>query len=601
MSITLPNNAKLLQKDDPVPPIYRTLYADWETASNDKKLPSFNVWDKAHCTPIGLAITGDDDPMAYFAPWDYILRNKAYFNDLFMKPEKWVNSNVKYDAHVTYQWLGIIPDCELICTVNLGKLIDSDRQAKGGYGQEALCDAWLGEDEYHKMGHLLTPYLSGNKDFGQVPLDVMAHYATGDVLSVRPLYQAELSMLATDQQELLQTEIEFTSILAKMERLGFPIDVNKIQQQEFISKIRMIKIQEDLHKLLGYVVNPSSSDDCFDVFCNRFGLPVLAWTNPDGEEGETNNPSFKRDVLEGYMLLPETPKDLVQKFIDYRHENTMNGLFWEPWQKLAVNGRIHSNYNQNVRSGRLSCSNPNSQQLNWEAKCCVEADEGYTIVSHDYSQIEYRIIVDVTKDPRGIEAYNNNPNIDYHQWVADLCGVKRNPAKTINFMIGFGGGKKKTVATLMANPDIIAECKNASEIERRALAVYATYHRNLPGLKRTSKKADLAARRRGYVFNKYHRRLHLPKERCHIAFNRVVQSNAADFMKERTVALHKKFPDIRQFASVHDDTATFVPHDQAAEMLDAYAECLQDDAGKRFSVPIRVSRKSSRENWGSCK
>ena len=173
----------------------------------------------------------------------------------------------------------------------------------------------------------------------------------------------------------------------------------------------------------------------------------------------------------------------------------MQSLFWEPWLGLHVNGVLHSDNNQNVRSGRMSCSMPNNQQFNDEARALIIPRPGYSLSVHDYSQIEYRFIVHYIKNKAAIKEYNENPETDWHQYVADELGIARNPAKTLNFALCYGMGKEKTIKDLTRNKDMIKQHGNDEDLlEAAALKCYRELHERLPELKPQSKMAETAAR-----------------------------------------------------------------------------------------------------------
>jgi DNA polymerase I-like protein with 3'-5' exonuclease and polymerase domains len=275
-----------------------------------------------------------------------------------------------------------------------------------------------------------------------------------------------------------------------------------------------------------------------------------------------------------------------------------------------------------VRTGRMSCSLPNMQQLSFLAKELIIPPPGHAIVTADSSQLEFRLIGAYTQNERVLAAYNADPWTDFHQLVADSAGTKRKPAKTINFMMGYGGGKKRTVEQLTLNEDIVEEA--AREVEangvhedmqqhavaelckQRALSLYAWYHRDmLPELKPTSNMAASVARKRGFARNWYGRRRHLPSKRAHIAFNTLCQSTAGDYFKERMVALRDELPWFVQATQVHDCVLGYVPlemvEDEETERRTLTAICeVMNDAHpptRPFPVPFRTAIGWSDKNW----
>jgi len=274
----------------------------------------------------------------------------------------------------------------------------------------------------------------------------------------------------------------------------------------------------------------------------------------------------------------------------------------------------------------LASSNPNLQniptrtELGRKVRRGFVADVDKVLLAIDYSQIEFRIIVHYIQDRDCIAAYKQDRRTDFHTWVAEMCEIPRKPAKTMNFMMGYGGGKKKCVDTLAANKHVVGdlmervdtlvksgEIKDTRKMnvfrtlcKRKGEQIYERYHETLPGLKRVSRMAASKAYSRGYVYNLYGRHRHLPKSHCHIAFNTLCQSSAADLMKERTVAASEmcKGTPIKLIANVHDEILFEAPIEIANDprvIRDLVA--LMEGPSIELRVPICVDVGVAKTNW----
>jgi DNA polymerase-1 len=614
----------------PVPPArIERLYADFETSSGDRRRRSTNPW--RNCYVAGVAVAWDDVPGAWYVPLGHAFGPRVcpeaavrWWRDVLARTEQWVNHNVKYDMHVSALCMDAVPDLWRVrprCTLTWAKLIDSDRTFRGGYGLDALSLAWLGEDIRH-LEAALAPYLVDNKDWGMVPADVIAPYGGQDVMTTRRLDRHERAVLPGECDQVAAMEDEVTAALFEMERVGLRVERTQLIEREVRYLNRMLEIDELLTARLGRCVNPVSSRDCFDVLCNQFGLPVLAWTEEGEEDDEpAGNPSFDKDAMKLYASHPYAPKDVVALLQEYKKKSTHLSLFVRKYQEQQTeDGLLHSTYNQLMRTGRLGSKEPNAQQLDKDAKELVLPPEGGAFLSMDQSQIEFRVIVEYIRDRRAMEAYARDPDTDFHEWMAGLVRIDRRPAKTMNFMMGYGGGKKKTVKTLKGMPEVLGDVRaRAAEavacgrvraedeighFERlcvqRAEDVYDGYHRELPTLKRTSYAAADACRRRGYVFNMAGRRRHLPPDKSHHAFNTLCQGFAADIQKACFVELRRllRGTPVEMSANVHDETLFQGP----AEVLEdhrvqaALAHVLER-ARFGMTVPLRVSSGLSRRCW----
>lgn len=590
------NGGVLITKLEELPDLRNldVLFLDVETTSGNKDLKSTNPWHNSYL--LGICI-GDMENSYYIPvghnrggnlPWEEVYK---WLEEVITTAKLWVNHNIKYDMHAISINLGIEINIPVFCTMTQAKIIDSDRLR--GYGLDDLARDWLGYDISHHE-KALAPYLKYNKDYGWIPADVLGYYGTDDVIATRMLYLHIMRNMPDECVSLSSQENDVTHALYLIERNGMNIDVQDTQLMQLQTIKSMLEISEQIRQLLGYDINPTSDKDCFDLLINIHGLPVIAWT-------EKEEPSFDKHALLAYQSYPNAPVEVLKLMLEYRRLSTFNGTFLTKYLETNVDGVLHPSYNQTVRTGRMSCKDPNMQQLMKEAKALIIPPPGHVIVSADYSQIEYRLIVHYIQDPEAIAAYHANPDQDYHSWVAAMCGTKRRAAKTINFLMGFGGGKARLIEALSSDPDIIATIKaeTPQEFKRlaaaRAMEVYNEYHNKLPGLRLTSRHAETLCRQRGYIRNLYGRRRHLPSQVARKAFNTVNQSSAADLMKEAMVKVIKA--GYRVIGLVHDEIVMTMPKEQYNEEERVKLAQILEHPSVSIRVPIRCSIGVSENNW----
>lgn len=611
MSITFKNGGVLIQDESEFPSLSgKELFLDLETTSFDRQIKSLNPWHK--CFVLGVCIKVDNSP-GYYIPVNHAYGKninakavQSWLIGVMQSCQVWINHNVKYDVQVLHNAFGIKTDMHLICTLDYAKLLDSDRFQ---HSLDALSRDWLKEDisGYEKA---LKPYLEKNKDYGWIPIDILGEYGCQDVITNSRLWKYISVNMPTESWGVAATSSEVTACLIEMEQAGMRINPTEVATKELLSLNRMSVIQQEIHEKIGYTISPHINADCYDVLCNNLGLPVLGYT-------DSGNPSFDKHILSSYKALPGAPRDLLDLMLEYRRLQTFTSVFTTPFRALHINGLLHSSYKQTVRTGRMACSTPNMQQLMPEAKELIVCDEHESIISADYSQIEFRIIAHYIQDQAAIEAYLENPFTDFHEWVAKVCNIHRKPAKTVNFLMGYGGGKAKLVDQLMQVSELVGsilervESMELPDDKKKALfnslarqrgeEVYTIYHDTLPGLKRTSRAATNRVYERGYCVNKYGRRRHLAKQAAHRAFNTVCQGTAADLMKERLVALRSYLKTFHsEFALigvVHDEVIIRGPSDLITDkMLDDICFVLED-VKTDLRVPIRTSLGVSKLNW----
>lgn len=624
-----------------------TIYLDLETGSYDSKLDSLNPWK--NCWPIGAAICAEDYGNAYYIPINKSNENQVY--DLLFellnhdKLKRWVNHNIKYDFHVLLNAANItVPySVQLVDTLTISKLIDSDRFR---YSLDQLAKDWLtenGQDLYEEHDAAFKPYLRKNKDYSAIPYDIIGPYACKDVLITRELYKYINDNLPEECHYVRDIEIELTRILCEIEQNGLHVNPDTLSITEISNYAKLLQIEEKLEKITGKSFRPHTNADCLEILCSYYGLPILKWTNSAESESESEsesddgppcNASFDKEAITAYLTHPtvvNNPNILqtVQLIAEYRKINTFNNLFIKKYKELIDSkGILHAQYNQCVRSGRMSCSKPNSQQLNTSAKRLIlPYSEEELFVSYDFSQIEYRFIAHYIENPLLLQQYNENPDSDFHDFVVKLVkeqtgleGMSRQSAKTLNFGLGFGMGKAKLLKSLQGNMDLMQslmeELNNVEngkflfsrESEKRAEKVYNTYHNTFPEMRRTSREAQSVCEYRGYIKNIYGRRRHLGKKFAYKAFNTVNQSSAADLMKDAMVRIGRDLirtdeRKIKIVASVHDEILFSMPKHLAEDtrITHTIAHYMENPERIKLKVPIRVAMGVA-DNWAeACK
>lgn len=636
----------------------KRLYLDVETTSFEHD--SYGNKPYAGHRLCGYAVTWDDHPSAYYIPirhkmphWNVELEPALrLLHDLVSTAEEWCNANVKFDAHFcAVDGAEFGPKTRLVDLTTRAKMIDSDRifSGKGGYGLDVLARDWLDlpiSAKDNAVQSYLANFRNGNKackDYAVVGADLLGDYACHDVLAARRLDIYERRVQPALLNHVWEIETLLTPVLYDIEKKGMRVNVAALQATQFMIMTELNAIAEVLHSETGLSIVPHKSADCYELLVNHFGLPVLEFT----EEG---NPSFNAEALNKYCVHPDVitnPKRThILKLLErYRDRHTLLTVFVEPYLEQQVNGILHPDYNQLIRTGRMSCKQPNAQQLSHDAKEFIEPDPGCAFLSADQSQIEFRCIVHYINDIECVNAYLQDPDTDFHTWVAKECGIPRKPAKTVNFMVGYGGGKKKVISQLAQNKDLVSSlveqartqledpneryrCEQIYRIRhklertaevavddlqrdlfeflctQRGEHVYETYHNRLPGIRIESDRAYHAALSRGWVKTVQGRMRHLPPKAAWRAFNSVCQGSAADFMKDVTVKLAPRYnPEVRALglelvAQVHDENLLHgdreITRDPATIKLVAN---IMEAPTIPLRVPLRIGAGWSDKNW----
>jgi DNA polymerase-1 len=589
----------------------------------------------------GISVCIDNEPDAYYIPIRHI--DTFLYKNLDIQPvmdwvqnllktcKVWVNHNVNFDA----QFLAaddVFFECGVACTLTLSKIIDSDRLS---HELKVICPEYLGYDveSTNRVKEYLKSRFGAEKwfNYAAVPIDILGEYANDDVLMNRQLYRYLLNKLDESQYQLWETEKKLTAVLFDTEYTGLMINQKECKIEAFKSLHNMIKYGTIIKELAG-VEFTNSSQCVFDILCNQFGMPVLVTKieKKNGKYIDTGRPTFEKDALALYEVHPialadEKLRKVINAIRVYRKESQFKSLYADTFQFLSDTANmVHPSYNQTVRTGRMSAKRPNSQQQNERSKRLIHPRDGYGFISCDYSQVEYRLIAHYIQDPNLIDAYNNDATTDFHAWVAGMMHVTRKVGKTLNFGMAYGAGMKKVVKDLTSNPDIIKEIservnkmieENQIPVEDRARSfirlcaehatnAYNEYHEKVPKLKATSNQARKACKLRGYIFNAYGRRRHLPSDVSYKAFNSLIQSCAMDMIKERMVFLSSRFNkkmrdwDIRIAANVHDEVLFECPLSiiNNPEVKQYIIEGLESPSIE-FRIPFTTDFGVGQESW----
>lgn len=225
-----------------------------------------------------------------------------------------------------------------------------------------------------------------------------------------------------------KNEMRLIPTCFRMEEAGIKLDVGytlkALEHENALIKLGM----QEFKQLTGREYQDSNK-----LFAEVFKESGDAF--PTTEKG---NPSFNADSLEAI----NTPVANAIKRI--REHEKRAGTYYSSFLHFVANdGRIHASINQSgTTTGRFSYSNPNLQNLSKEdeeedktkpyvVRGCFVTDPGFNFVSLDYSQVEYRLMLDYAGETEIIRQVNEGA--DLHQAMADMVGISRNYAKTLNF------------------------------------------------------------------------------------------------------------------------------------------------------------------------
>ncbi len=431
--------------------------------------------------------------------------------------------------------------------------------------------------------------------FNDIALEQASPYAAEDADITLRLH--EHLWPALEKREKLMSiyrdiEIPLLTILARVERNGVRIDAGMLKRQSSELALGIVDLERQAHEAAGQEFNLGSPAQLQDILFNKLGLPVIKKT-PKGQ------PSTAEAVLQ--ELAPDY--DLPRLILEYRSMSKLRSTYTDKLPQMINprTGRVHTSYHQAVAAtGRLSSSDPNLQNIpvrSKEGRRIRQAfipDDGFRMVSADYSQVELRIMAHLSGDEGLLKAFSEGADI--HKSTAsevfatpldEVTTDQRRSAKAINFGLIYGMSAFGLAQQL--------------NIERGEAQEYIDlYFERYPGVKTYMDETRKLAHEQGYVETVYGRRLYLPEinsgngmrrqyaERT--AINAPMQGTAADLIKMAMISVDKwimgEAQDVRMIMQVHDELVFEVPDDQVGHASEKVQELMTGVAELR--VPLLV-------------
>ncbi|TNB60557.1 DNA polymerase I [Campylobacter helveticus] len=435
------------------------------------------------------------------------------------------------------------------------------------------------------------------ENFAGVELEKACKYAAEDAYIALRFYLYFLKNLEPDLLKLaFKSEFDFIEVLRKMEQNGIKLDTQKLRElmQNFENEIKLLS--EEIYTLCDDKFNLNSPKQVGDILFIKLGLP-------SSKKGKTGF-STDEKVLES--LIDKHPA--VSKILSYRELAKLYSTYCEPLLKLALkdsNSRIHSSFLQTgTATGRLSSKEPNLQnipahgQYAKKYKSCFVAEEGFSFISLDYSQIELRMLAHFSEDAKLLEAFKNDEDI--HARTAIMIFGENNYetrsiAKSINFGLIYGMGYK----TLSQNLKIEASLAK-TYIEK--------YFNNFTSIKSFFEKVKNEARQNHFIKTLSGRKRYFDFENAkpmqiamyeRESINSILQGSAADIIKLAMLKLCKDLnEDKRLILQIHDELI-FEVKDELCENFEKRARDIMENI-----VELKVNLKTSSsiaKNWGALK
>ncbi len=513
-----------------------------------------------------------------------------------------IGQNLKYDAIVLKNY-----DCEL----------------RGPFWDTMLAHYLLEPELRHNMNYMAETYLNyapvkieeliGKKVGGKqgtmrdVPIEKIKDYAAEDADVTIQLYDYLKPKLEAGGESLVklfrEVETPLVKVLADIEHTGVRIDPDFLKEYSGELAVQIVDLEKKVLDEAGFNFNIASPKQVGEALFDRLKLPY------PGKKMKSGQYSTDEDILSELAVAHPICADILA----HRGLMKLKSTYVDALPALINprTGRVHSSFNQALAAtGRLSSQNPNLQNIPIKTaegrkvrEAFIPRDADHILLSADYSQIELRLIAEISQDAAMIDAFQKG--LDIH--LATAAGVfsvpldkvtpeQRRAAKTVNFSIIYGAG-----ASNLSNQLGIKRTEAKELIEN--------YFRQYSGLRDYMTNIVESARKNGYVETLLGRRRYLRdinsgngmmrsmSER--IAINTPIQGTAADLIKVAMVNIWKAMRagnfKSHMILQVHDELVFDARKDELERLKPIIKEKMQT-AIPNLKVPILVEMGTG-ENW----
>lgn len=507
--------------------------------------------------------------LAYYIPLsqnrEEVLATLEIFRPFFEKQDLLkIAHNLKFDYKILKQY-DITVKGAMFDTMIAHYLLNPD----GRHGMDYLSDVYLN----YKPVSIETIIGKKGKNqgtFRDADLRTQTDYAAEDADVTFQLYELFAPQLKKENLESLFFNIEMPlmEVLAKMELSGISLDKKWLAQESIDLENDLRHLETKIFKISGEEFNMNSPKQLGEVLFEKMQL------DPKAKKTKTGQYATSEDVLQKLA----TKHEIIQHILEYRTYQKLKSTYVDALpSQIDRDERVHTNFSQTTAAtGRLASVNPNLQNIpirtlrGQQIRGAFVSGEGKKIISADYSQIELRLIAEISGEDNMIKAFQDGEDIHastaaklFKIPLEEVSKTQRSQAKTVNFGIIYGQG-----AFALAEQTGMSRTEAKQMIE----AYFETY----PKLKQYMAEQVNKAREMGYVETILGRKRHLKDinsgnfvVRGHAernAVNAPVQGSAADVVKMAMIKIQKELEkeklQTRMLLQVHDELVFESPIDE---------------------------------------
>ena len=539
-----------------------------------------------------------------------------FVKDIFKDPfiEK-IAHNANFDISV------LVNNNFEINNLNFDTMIAANLLSKRSTGLKKLCLDIIQEE--------MTPIedlIGKGKDqisFKSVSIEKAVDYSCADAdvtLRLKNIFEKDLDKSGL-MKVMNEIEIPLTTVLVDMQKNG--VFVNKEPLHNFSKELNeeIKDLEKKAKEIIGTdEINLGSTQQLAEVLTNEMKVPEKGWLRKTKKTGKhSTDESNLREILtklkepENKDLVHPGTEDLVNIILKLREQSKLKNTYTDPIPNMVNNntGRLHAYFNQaGTATGRLSSSEPNLQNIpvktenRNQIRKAFEAQEGYVLMSADYSQIELRILAHISEEPSLLKAFINNEDI--HDATAktiyqteNVSKEQRRVAKILNFGVIYG-----------LSPDGVSRQTDLTRIQGKEFI--DLYFSKYPEIKRYIDEVIQSAKKNKFVETLTTRRRLIPEINSNnwrdrasaerMAINMPIQGSAADVIKIAMINISKIIKEkniaSKMIIQVHDELIFEVPQEEILIMENLLSEIMPQ--ALHLKVPLSIDI-SYGKTWGDLK
>ena len=508
-----------------------------------------------------------------------------------------IGHNLKYDLTLL-KWQGIEVKGKLLDTM----LAHSMKEPEMNHGLDYLAKLYLAYKPI-SITSLIGEKGPDQKNLRDIPQEQLVQYACEDAditLQVANVIGPDIENRGVSEV-CHDIECPLVPVLVDMEYEGIRLDTAALSTFSGKLSDEIETLRDGIYAAAGHEFNIDSPKQLGNVLYEELKLVDKPRKTATGQ--------YSTRESELLRLAPKHP--IVADVLEYRNAVKLKSVYVDQLPNwIDENDRLHTHYSQNwIATGRIQSNNPNLQtipirkQRGREIRAAfVPRDKDHLILAADYSQIELRIMADLSEDATMLEAFNSGADIHtstaskvYKVDPEDVTREMRDKAKTVNFGIIYG------ISAFGLQQRLNIPRKEANEL-------IDTYFEKHPGVRTWIDTTIDYGKEHGYVATQTGRRRYLrdinsrnntlQRAAERLAMNSPIQGTAADMLKLAMIRVHQALEQgnfrTRMLLTVHDEIVFDMHRDETETVIPAIVNAMT--TAIEMKVPIEVETGFG-ENW----